>query len=433
VFTGIRELTADEGARDVLGTGDRTAGDLEGRPLRVAMVVPPYFSVPPGGYGGVESVVADLTDALVKRGHHVTLIGVGENGTKADFVSVWPRPIPERLGEPMPEILQAALARNAIRELAAGPGLDIVHEHTGAGPLNAIAYESLGLPTVVTMHGPVDEDLHTFYRAVGKEIELVAISERQRELAPDLNWAGRVHNAISTETFPFRRDKGRYGLFLGRFHPNKAPHLALDAAHAVGMPLILAGKCAETIEKDYFEREVKPRLTPEDIVFGEADSQDKRRLFSEARCLLFPVQWEEPFGMVMIEAMACGTPVVALRGGAVPEVVVDGRTGYICDEPSELAEALRRLDRIDPYQCRRRVAEHFDISGLGIAYEEVYRHVLRAKRPAAEPQPRRSRSYVDLEAGLDRRHGRERQSVARGSRPPLSSRVAERPRSAGAA
>lgn len=198
------------------------------------------------------------------------------------------------------------------------------------------------------------------------------------------------------------------------------------------MPLILAGKCAEAIEKDYFEREVKPRLTPEDVVFGEADSQDKRRLFAEARCLLFPVQWEEPFGMVMIEAMACGTPVVALRGGAVPEVVVDGRTGYICDEPSELADALRRLDRIDPYQCRRRVAEHFDISGLGTAYEEVYRRVLRARRPAAEPQSRLRRGYVDLDTGLGR-HGRERQALARGSRPPLSSRVGERPRSAGAA
>lgn len=433
MFTDIRELTADEDTREVRGANDHVTGDTDRRPLRVAMVVPPYFSIPPGGYGGVESVVADLTDSLVERGHHVTLIGVGENGTKAELTSVWPHPIPERLGEPMPEILQAALARNAIRDLAAGPGLDVVHEHTGAGPLNAVAYAELGLPTVVTMHGPVDEDLHTFYKAVGKEIELVAISERQRELAPSLNWAGMVHNAIGTDTFPFQRDKGRYALFLGRFHPNKAPHLALEAAHAAGMPLVLAGKCAEAIEKDYFEREVKPRLTSEDVVFGEADSQDKRRLFAEARCLLFPVQWEEPFGMVMIEAMACGTPVVALRGGAVPEVVVDGRTGYICDDPSELAGALRRLDRIDPEQCRRRVAEHFDISGLGAAYEDVYRRVLRGKGAGVESQSRPRRGYIDLDAGLDRRHGRERQQVARGSRAPLSNRVADRPRSAGAA
>lgn len=433
VFTDIRELTADEGAREVLGTGDRIPGGADRRPLRVAMVVPPYFEIPPEGYGGVESVVADLTDALVERGHQVTLVGAGANGTAADLVSVWPRPIPERLGEPMPEILHAALARRAVRDLAAGPGLDIVHEHTGAGPLNAVAYAELGLPTVVTMHGPVDEDLHAFFKAVGKEIELVAISERQRELAPSLNWAGMVHNAISTDTFPFQPDKGEYGLFLGRFHPNKAPHLALEAAHAVGMPLVLAGKCAETIEKDYFEREIKPRLTSEDVVFGVADSKDKRRLLSEARCLLFPVQWEEPFGMVMIEAMACGTPVVALRGGAVPEVVVDGRTGYICDDPSELVGALRRLDRIDPEECRRRVAEHFDITGLGIAYEDVYRRVLSGRQAGAEPQTRLRRGFVDLETGLERRHGRERQAVARGSRPPLSNRAADRPRSAGAA
>ncbi|WP_460545509.1 glycosyltransferase family 4 protein [Glycomyces halotolerans] len=398
------------------------------------MVVPPYFEVPPNGYGGVESVVADLTDALIERGHQVTLVGAGRTGTEAELVSVWPEPIPERLGEPMPEILHAALARQAVRELADKQGLDIVHEHTGAGPLNAFAYSALGLPTVVTMHGPVDEDLHTFYRTIGDEIEMVAISERQRELAPDLHWAGRVHNAVRVDTFPFRADKDGYALFLGRFHPNKAPHLALEAAHAVGMPLVLAGKCAEPIEKRYFEREVKPRLTADDEIFGVADSQDKRKLLAGASCLLFPVQWEEPFGMVMIEAMACGTPVVALRGGAVPEVVVDGITGYIRERPEDLPEALRRLDEIDPEACRRRVVEHFDMDALGAGYESVYQGVLSGRREiAADPLDRLRSEYGDLDAGLERSYRQERWSGVRELRPALAKRMVGRSRPVDAA
>ncbi|HEY8533578.1 MAG TPA: glycosyltransferase family 4 protein [Micromonospora sp.] len=383
-----------------------------GRPLRIAMVVPPYFEVPPRAYGGVESVVADLTDALVARGHDVTLIGVGEPRTKARFVPLWPRPIPERLGEPFPEVVHAALARRAIQRLAAGPGLDIVHDHTLAGPLNAPIYAGLGLPTVVTAHGPVDGDLHQLYSALGRDIHLVAISDRQRELAPDLPWAGRVYNAVRVDTFPFRRDKGDYALFLGRFHPQKAPHLALEAAHAAGLPLVLAGKCAEPVEKEYFEREVRPRLTDSDHVYGVADADAKRRLLAEARCLLFPIQWEEPFGMVMIEAMACGTPVVALRGGAVSEVVVDGVTGYVCDKPEQLPEAISRLDRIDPEACRKRVEQYFDVAELGAGYEAVYQRVLAQWAPSAEARADAldvlRRDHGDLDTELDRRHIRSR-------------------------
>jgi glycosyltransferase involved in cell wall biosynthesis len=403
VFTGLLESNIDRTEEPGLDPLPDPLLDGEERPLRIAMVVPPYFEVPPRAYGGVESVVADLTDALVERGHDVTLIGAGQTGTSAKLVSVWPLPIPERLGEPMPEILHAALTREAVRDLAAGPGIDIVHEHTCAGPLNAWGYAAMGLPTVVTMHGPVDEDLSRFYRAVGSDIDLVAISDRQRHLAPSLNWAGRVHNAVRTETFPFRADHDGYALFLGRFHPHKAPHLALDAAHAAGLPLVLAGKCAEPIEKAYFASEVEPRLTATDEIFGEADADEKRRLLAGARCLLMPVRWEEPFGMVMIEAMACGTPVIALRGGAVPEIVVDGVTGFVLDDPSELPGAIARLDEIDPEACRARVAEHFDVTGLGAGYEAVYRDVLRARALTGDPIRLLEREYGYLGVGLDRR------------------------------
>ncbi|BFU43155.1 glycosyltransferase family 4 protein [Krasilnikovia sp. MM14-A1004] len=384
-------------------------GDADARPLRIAMVVPPYFEVPPQGYGGVESVVADLTDALVQRGHHVTLIGAGRTGTSADMVSVWPAPIPERLGEPFPELVHAGLVRPAVQRLVAERGVDLVHDHTLAGPLNALSFALLGLPTVVTMHGPVQSDLHDLYTAVNDDIELVAISDRQRALGPELRWAGRVHNAIRVDSFPYRRDKGDYALFLGRFHPQKAPHLALEAAHAAGMPLILAGKCSEPLEKVYYAQEVEPRLSADDRVYGVADAVSKRRLLADARCLLFPIQWEEPFGMVMIEAMACGTPVVALRGGAVSEVVVDGLTGFVRDYPEELPAALRRLDELDPAPCRQRVAELFDIDGLGAGYEAVYREVL-ARQGASVAHVRPS-SLGLLHRRFERAQHRTRRAV----------------------
>jgi len=280
--------------------------------------------------------------------------------------------MPERLGEPFPEVAHAAAAREAIARLFQDEGLDVVHDHTLAGPLLAPYYRTLGLATVITAHGPVTGDLRDLYRSLGDEISLVAISERQRELAPELNWIATVHNAVRAETFPFQAGKEDYALWMGRYHPDKGPDLALDAAHAVDIPLVLAGKCNEPLEKVYFEQEIKPRLTSADTVFGMADAAQKRKLLAGARCLLFPIQWEEPFGMVMIEAMACGTPVVALRGGSVPEVVADGITGIICDHPDKLAKAVIDVDEINPAACRSRVVEHFGVDRLGAGYEAAY-------------------------------------------------------------
>lgn len=346
-------------------------------PMRIALVAPPYFDIPPKGYGGTEAVVADLADALTARGHVVTLLGAGQSGTTAQrFIPLWESTVPDRLGQPYPEIMHAVKVRRAIERLAETDGIDLVHDHTFAGPLNAAVHRSLGLPTVLTMHGPIDDDLYPYYRELGTDVGLIAISDRQRELAPDLNWVGRVHNALRISDWPFRSDKGDYALFLGRYAPYKGAHLALDAAHAAGVPLVLAGKCDEPAERAYFEEYVRPRLTDKDHVFGQADAVSKRKLLAGARCLLFPVQWEEPFGMVMIEAMACGTPVVALRGGAVPEVVVDCVTGFVCDHPDELADAVAKTHTLDPAACRRHVAAHFAVGQFGSGYERIYRDVL---------------------------------------------------------
>lgn len=357
-------------------SGTAFVSDSPVRPLRIVLVAPPYFDVPPKGYGGTEAVVADLADALVARGHDVTLLGAGADGTAARFVPVWERTVSERLGEPYPEVMHALKVRRAIADIAASSGVDVVHDHTFAGPLNAPVYRALGLPTVATVHGPIDDDLAPFYRQLGADVGLIAISDRQRELAPELNWVGRVHNALRVEDWPFETDKDDYALFLGRYAPYKGAHLALEAAHRAGIPLVLAGKCDEPSEKRYFNECVRPLLTSNDHVFGPADATAKRELLAKARCLLFPIRWEEPFGMVMIEAMACGTPVVALRGGAVPEVVADGVTGIICDDPDQLPAAVDAAGSLDPAACRRHVAANFSVSQFGSGYERIYRAVV---------------------------------------------------------
>jgi glycosyltransferase involved in cell wall biosynthesis len=211
-----------------------------------------------------------------------------------------------------------------------------------------------------------------------------------------------VHNSLRVEDWPFQQEKQDYALFLGRYAPYKGAHLAVEAAHQAGIPLVLAGKCDEPAEKAYFEEQVAPLLRETDTVFGEADAVSKRRLLANARCVLFPVQWEEPFGMVMIEAMACGTPVVALRGGAVPEVIADGVTGIICDRPDQLAPAIDAAQELDPAACRRHVASHFTVSQFGAGYEDIYYRVSGRRRTRRSvPRWRRRRLVPESPRRLD--------------------------------
>ncbi len=336
--------------------------------LHVAMVAPPWFTVPPDSYGGIEEVVAELTRALIARGHQVTPIGAGDDGTAATFLRTYDVPPSERLGESLPELHHAAAAA----ELLADLDVDVVHDHTLAGPLTAAGRSA---PTVATMHGPMDGELGDYYRHLGKTVSLVAISDAQRALAPDLNWVATVYNGVDVAGFPFREAKEDWVLFVGRFNPEKAPHLAVDAARAAGRRIVLAGKVNEPAEVEYFEAAIRPRLGADVSYVGEVDATAKRELYAKAACLLFPVQWPEPFGMVMIEAMACGTPVVALDGGAVPEVVVDGVTGVVCATAEELPAAIAKADRLRPAACRAHVAGQFDVSVMAEGYEQVYRRL----------------------------------------------------------
>ncbi|WP_116451383.1 glycosyltransferase family 4 protein [Blastococcus litoris] len=345
------------------------------RPLRIAMIAPPWFTVPPRGYGGVENMCADLVDGLVDRGHEITLIGAGLPGTRASrFVATYADPPSARLGEPLPEVLHSA----SVAHILDGLDVDLVHDHTLAGPLQA---RGRRVPTVVTMHGPVAGEAGEYYRQLGDTVDLVAISDAQRRAAPDLSWLGTVHNAVDVESFPFRAEKEEMLLFLGRLHPDKGVHLAIDAARSVGLPIVVAGKCSEPLEREYYRTDIEPRLGPDVTIFGTADAVAKRDLLSRAAALVFPILWEEPFGMVMIEAMACGTPVVALRRGAVPEVVVDGVTGVLCDDPAEFPAAITTARSLSPADCRERVQSRFDAGSMVVGYEALYRRALLGRAP----------------------------------------------------
>lgn len=350
--------------------------------LHVAMIAPPYFDIPPKAYGGIEAVVADLVDALIDRDHQVTLIGGGRHRTRAQrFLATCERQPAEQLGEPLPEVVHAAQVARLLEDLDA----DVVHDHTLAGPLLARGRVT---PTVVTVHGPAIGDPGTYYEALGSSVGLVAISDAQRARAPGLPWAATVHNAIRVDTFPFRAQKDEFALFLGRFCPDKAPHLAVEAARAARLPIVLAGKCAEPAERAYFTREVEPRLGSDTTMFGVADAAAKRDLLARAACLVFPVCWDEPFGLVMVEAMACGTPVAALRRGAVPEVVLPGQTGVIVDQPDELGGAIDQARRLDPWICRKHVQQNFTTDLMAAGYDAVYRRALAAPiEPAMVPAP----------------------------------------------
>jgi len=338
-----------------------------GRPLRIAMIAPPWFELPPKGYGGTEAVVASLVDGLVRRGHDVTLVAAGEHRTRATrFHAVYDVPPTSLLGTPMPEVVVAAEAARVLETFE----VDVVHDHTLAGPLLARGRQ---IPTVTTMHGPVTGANGDYVERLGRSVDVVAISDAQRRANPRLNWVGTVHNAIDVASFPYRAEKDDYVLWLGRFNPDKGAHLAIDAARAAGRPIVLAGKLNEAGEREYFETFVRPRLGDDVEYVGEADARTKCDLLAYARALAFPIQWEEPFGMVMIEAMACGTPVVAMDRGSVPEVVEHGRSGLVVDSFADFVDALEAVDELDPADARMRAEEMFDVDVMAAGYERVYR------------------------------------------------------------
>jgi glycosyltransferase involved in cell wall biosynthesis len=353
-----------------------------GRFLRIGIVAPPWIPIPPPSYGGIEHVVALLGKGLADRGHRVKIVAApGSRVEGAEVVHALDG-LPAVIGNAIDEWHHLS---RALDELA---DCDVVIDHSG--PLGALLTAAGGPPALHVVHGPMDE-LAGIYRTIAgrcADLRLLAISHAQTRLAPDLPFAGVCRNALDVDIVPFREkpDAEPYLAFLGRICPDKGVASAIRVARAAGLPLKIAAKCREAEEIAHFAEVVEPELGDDVAFLGEIGPEEKFELLGGARALIFPIQWEEPFGLVMIEAMACGTPVLATPRGAAPEVVADGVTGYIHAEEAALAAAAARLDDIDRAECRAWVERHFSGPAMASAYEDVARRVARpfqAPRTAA--------------------------------------------------
>lgn len=340
--------------------------------MRIGMIAPPWLPVPPTGYGGIELVVYGLTEGLVERGHEVVLFAPGDSQTSAKLVPI----VGKHIGQDWPGLAASigACFSGYCYARAFLERVDVVHDHTLHHQV------SFPLPSVHTLHGP---RAHGHARAVQMSAEgrnyFVAISRRQRELYGEegINWAGVVHNAMDARNIPFSTRKEGYLLFVGRANWEKGLDLAVRVAVKARQRLVMAVKMTEAHEREYFAREVQPWMAKGDVtLLGEITPQEKLDLYRSASCTVFSSQWEEPFGLVMTESMACGTPVVALNRGAAPEVIVDGVTGFVCADEEEMVEAVRRARELDPVACRNHVEKNFSVAKMAAEYEAIYRRVL---------------------------------------------------------
>lgn len=324
--------------------------------------------MPPAGYGGIEWVVQQLCDGLVERGHDVTLYATGDSHTAARLRCIYERQQPERMHQ------TAFEARHAAFALADQADFEVIHDHTGFCVLAAGQF--LATPLVHTVHCAFDDVTIPFYRQFREAAAFVSISDYQRTLAPQgMRWAATVYNAVDVPTWPYRADKQDYLLAFGRVCEAKGFHVAIEVARRTGHRLVMAG-VVQPAYREYFERVVAPELDDQITYLGEVDDTRKRELFAGARGFLFPVLWPEPFGLVMLEALATGTPVVALRDGAVEEVVDHGSTGFVCEDVEDMIAAVGRLHEIDAAVCRSTVEERFSVERMLSCYERVYRSVL---------------------------------------------------------
>ena len=352
--------------------------------LRIVQLTPPWFPIPPLRYGGIERVVHDLTAGLVLRRQDVTLIAPGDSRTAARLIPNVTSHLGLNLTAEERAQISRCTARRAYEQIAAHLAADIVHDHTDE-PQPA-AYP---LPVVRTVHGPVTPVALQKYAAYSAQGDcFVAISRRQRDLFEEasadvlgdrhaIRFMAAIHNPLDTRAIPFRAEKEGYAFFLGRCDWEKNPDGAIRIARAAGLPLVLALRIND-YERPYFEQAVKPLLGPEVTLLPELTTDEKYDYLSRARVTIFSSQWEEPFGMVLTESLACGTPVVALARGAAPEVIVDGVTGFLRQSEAELAAAIRQVGEIDPAACRRHVEAHFNPCHIAAQYLEVYQAIVDA-------------------------------------------------------
>lgn len=339
--------------------------------MRIAQVAPLYESVPPKYYGGTERIVSYLTEELVRQGHDVTLFASGDSVTKARLVSA----CRQSLRLDARSVDQAAYHMVMLEKVFQRAGeFDIVHFHVDY--LHYPLSRREAITQVTTLHGRLDiPDLVPLYREFG-DMPVVSISDAQRKPLPWADWRATVYHGLPADLYKFRPESGSYLAFLGRISPEKRVDRAIEISRRVGIPLKIAAK-VDRVDRDYFESVVKPLLRDPFIEFvGEIGDGEKDEFLGNAHALLFPIDWPEPFGLVMIEAMACGTPVIAYRMGSVPEVMEPGHTGYVVEGLDDAVEAVRRVSQLSRRRCREVFEKRFTASRMANDYLRVYERLV---------------------------------------------------------
>jgi glycosyltransferase involved in cell wall biosynthesis len=340
------------------------------------MIVSPWYPVPPVGYGGIELMAYNLARELQLRGHQVCVIG--QQGSKGPFevAAVAPESWSDQLGtrdQQSRESLFLHRAYHLVRKRA----FDVIHDHSGLTGILLGASSGLDTPIVATLHGDLTEAEGDFLAAVDRDVHLVAISRSQQAQVADVNWRRVVYNAVDPAEYnPVYNldEKEDYIFQLARINPSKAQHLSIEVARRVGMRLVLAGKVEDV---EYFEKEIKPHIGDRVTWYENVVGAEKARLLAHAKAMIFPIQWEEPFGLAMVESMVSGTPVIAMARGAASELVEPGVTGFLAEDLDGLVEAYGRIGEIDLERCVKRASERFGPGQMADGYQSVYERAIQ--------------------------------------------------------
>ncbi|MFH1362160.1 MAG: glycosyltransferase family 4 protein [bacterium] len=339
--------------------------------MRIAQIAPICLSLPPVNYGGAELVVSLLTESLVKRGHEVALYASGDSKTGARLKSFFKKAL--GFGNDWPEFCLA----NANYAFQDADSFDVIHNHTGFYGLPFAKYAKP--PVVTTLHNDIIKKNDVVFEYYKNACVFVAISQNQSKRMSELNLAGYIHNSIDVDSFQFRDKKEGYLLFIGNISKNKGADVAVKAAIALKRKLFLVGKIDPAHEL-FFDQEIKPFIDNKQIIFESlADHQRKQILYGNASCLLFPIDWDEPFGLIMLESLACGTPVVAFNRGSVPEIIVNGKNGFAVDSFEDFLQAIIDVKNIKPQDCRKHVKEFFSVEKMTDQYELLYKKLIQAR------------------------------------------------------
>lgn len=345
--------------------------------MKIAQIAPLAEAVPPRLYGGTERIVSYLTEELVRQGHEVTVFATGDSRTSAKLVPCCPKALrlDPSVHDAIPHIL---MMLDEVRRRA--EEFDVLHFHLDL--VHFPIFRDIATRTVTTLHGRLDLcDLHPFYRRF-PEFPLVSISHDQRRPMPPVNWVRTAYHGLPLDLLQFtERPTNDYLAFLGRISPEKRPDRAIEIARRAKMRIRLAAK-VDPVDQEYFEHQIEPLLDDPLVEFiGEISDAQKSEFLGNARALLFPIDWPEPFGLVMIEAMACGTPVIAFPHGSVPEVLDEGITGFIVQDIEQAVRAVRRSRKLDRCEIRRQFEQRFSVTRMACDYVEVYRNLVRAPAP----------------------------------------------------